>query len=119
MSFAVSILRFVDAAHLSVAGQVAARQLARSATSIGSNYRAACTARSRAEFIAKLCTVNEEADETVHWLELMGLSGYVSESVLKPLTQEAIELRAIFGTSLRTARRNDRANRLEPRRRGR
>jgi hypothetical protein len=66
-------------------------------------------------FIAKLCTVNEEADETVHWLELIGLSGYVSDSALKPLTAEAIELRAIFGTSLRTARLNDRERRADPR----
>ena len=51
------------------------KQLLRSGTSIGANYRAACRARSRAEFIAKLGVVVEEADESIYWIELLGESG--------------------------------------------
>src|SRR5258708_5169028 len=69
MSFAVNILQSVEILPKTVGAQIAARQLAKSATSVGANYRAVCTARSDQEFIAKLCIVNEEADETVYWLE--------------------------------------------------
>lgn len=63
-------------------------------------------ARSRREFIAKLCIVNEEADETVFWLELTRRVGYRPSSEVEPLEREAMELRAIFGRSVSTARQN-------------
>ena len=62
--FALRILRLIDALPHTTAGKVIAAQLARAGTSVGANYRAACRARSRAEFISKLGTVEEEADET-------------------------------------------------------
>jgi four helix bundle protein len=84
-----------------------ASQLARSATSVGSNYIAACKARSRREFIAKLGVVNEEADESVNWLQVITAVPYLLRAQADPVLQEAIELRAIFARSLGTARLND------------
>ncbi len=108
MAFAATVLRLIERLPQSAAGQTVARQLAKSATSVGANYRAACNARSRAEFIAKLCIVVEEADESVYWLDLIALT----ESSVAPdstsARQEAIELRAIFSRSVGTARLNQR-----------
>jgi four helix bundle protein len=104
MSFAVSVLSLVGAFPNTIAGQTVARQLAKSATSVGANYRAACTARSISEFVAKLCIVNEEADETVYWLELAARVQFLRADRLAACRDEAIQLRAIFGRSLRTAR---------------
>src|SRR3954469_16987217 len=69
--FALRVLSLVDNLPNTVAGRVIANQLARSATSVGANYRAACRGRSRAEFASKLGTVAEEADESLYWLELI------------------------------------------------
>jgi four helix bundle protein len=108
MSFAVNVLRLLDSLPATPSAQVVARQLAKSATSVSANCVAACTARSHAEFIAKLCIVNEEADETVHWLTLIVRMPYLREAAVLPVQREAIELRAIFGRSLATARSNAR-----------
>lgn len=75
----------------------------RSGTSLGANYRAAGRARSRAEFIAKIGIVVEEADEAVFWLECLIESGIVKEALLRDLLAEANELVAIFAASQRTA----------------
>ena len=80
------------------------KQLLRSGTSIGANYRAACRALSRAEFVAKLGIVLEEADETALWLELMWEAGIFPEAKLREIVQEAKELVAIFVASVRTAK---------------
>jgi len=80
-------------------------QIFRSGTSVGSNYRAACRGRSKAEFIAKLGTVLEEADETLFWLELMVETDMVKSSNLKLLMQECNELVSIFVASLNTAKK--------------
>jgi four helix bundle protein len=80
MAFAVAVLQLIDRFPRSSGAHVIARQLAESATSEGANYRAACTSRSRREFIAKLCIVNDEADEAVFWLELTRRVGYVTAS---------------------------------------
>ena len=110
MVFAVSTLRLVDRFPRTVSGDVIARQLAKSATSVAANYRSACTARSRRDFIAKLAIVVEEADESVCWLELIARSGIVGASAtdLTALRDEASQLRAIFSRSLGTARANGR-----------
>jgi len=84
--------------------QVLGKQLLRSGTSVGANYRAAGRARSKAEFISKIGIVVEEADETVFWLELLIESGIVKEGLLSELLTEANELVAIFAASQRTAR---------------
>ncbi|MDP2391153.1 MAG: four helix bundle protein, partial [Acidobacteriota bacterium] len=76
------------------------------ATSVGANYRAACRARSRAEFVAKLGLVVEEIDEAVYWLELLTRGGLAVPATLEGLLDEAQQLRAIFAASYGTARKN-------------
>jgi four helix bundle protein len=83
-----------------------ADQLLRSGTSVGANYRAACRARSSAEFAAKMGIVEEEADESIFWMELLVDSGIVPASQLEPLMQEADEILAMVVASIRTAKSN-------------
>ncbi len=97
--FALRCLKAVDALPRSVAGRTIANQLARSATSVAANYRAACRARSRADFVSKIAIVQEEADETEFWLELAVEAGALPESKVRPLAAEAAELIAIFAAS--------------------
>jgi len=80
------------------------KQLLRCGTSVAANYRAACRARSKAEFIAKIGVVLEEADEGVFWIELLGDTGTVKAARLNDLLREAKELTAIFTASQVTAR---------------
>ena len=102
--FALRIIRLVRSLPKSSEAQVLGKQLLRSGTSVGANYRAAGRARSKAEFISKIGIVVEEADETVFWLELLIESGIVKEGLLSELLTEANELVAIFAASQRTAR---------------
>jgi four helix bundle protein len=102
--FALRILRLYRALPAKEEARILGRQVLRSGTSVGANYRAACRARSRAEFIAKLGIVLEEADETVFWLELLLEGGIVNHEKLGALLQEAQELTSIFVTSLCTAK---------------
>jgi four helix bundle protein len=88
-AFALRILKLVDALPRTPAGRTISNQFVRSATSVGANYRAACRARSRAEFAAKLGTVLEEADESLYWLEMIRDGGLMSESKLSLLLREA------------------------------
>jgi four helix bundle protein len=80
------------------------KQLFRSGTSVGANYRAACRGRSKADFIAKLGIVLEEADESLYWLEILTETEVVKREPAAPLLKEANELVAIFVASLNTAR---------------
>jgi len=105
-AFALRIIRLVRSVPKTEEGRVIGQQLLRSGTSIAANYRAACRARSRAEFLSKISTVVEEADETVFWLELLADAGIVASSRLRDLKSEAEELVAIFNASRVTARRN-------------
>ena len=84
--------------------RVIGRQMLRSATSVGANYRAVCRARSKKEFVSKMNVVLEEAEESAFWLELLGEAEIVPRSKLKLLLAEANELVAIFSKSLSTAR---------------
>ena len=106
MAFALKALQLVDKIHNTHGGQVVGRQLAKSATSVGANYRACCNARSRIEFIAKLGVVVEEIDETVYWLELLARRNVSEPDGVVPVLSEARELRAIFAKGLGTARTN-------------
>jgi len=85
------------------AGRIIAKQIIRSGTSVAANYRATCRARSKAEFVAKIGTVEEEADESALWLELLVESGTVPERKLSALLQEANDLTAIMASSRKTA----------------
>ena len=107
--FAVRIIRMVDKLPRSIASEVIARQLVRSATSIGANYRAASRGRSKAEFIAKLQIVLEESDETQYWLELLLEVDLLDRQALQELSQEADELTAIFVSALKTARSREKS----------
>ena len=82
-----------------------ASSLIRCGTSVAANYRAACRARSRAEFIAKMGTVEEEADESLFWLELVVDSKLAAPTRVEKLLREADELTAIFVSSIKTAKR--------------
>jgi four helix bundle protein len=102
--FALSIIRFHRTLPATDEARTLGRQLLRSATSVGANYRAACRGRSRAEFIAKLGIVLEESDETVFWLELLLEAGVGSREKIQSLVKVADELTSIFVASLCTAK---------------
>ena len=106
--FAVRVVKMTEALPRRRAADIVARQLIRSATAVGANYRAACRARSRAEFLAKLGIVEEEADESVYWMELLIESGTVTNRRLGPLMREAQEILAIVVSSINTARSRQR-----------
>src|ERR1043166_6756585 len=101
--FALRVTMLVDALPKTVKGRVIANQIMRSATSVGANFRPPCRAWSRAEFIAKIGVVEEEADETAFWLELIIDSKIRSERQLAPLLKEASELVAIMASSRKSA----------------
>jgi four helix bundle protein len=109
--FALRILKLVAALPNTLPGRTAGGQLIRAGTSVASNYRAACRGRSRAEFIAKLGIVEEEADESAFWLELIIEASLLRAGVVQPLLDEANELTRIMASSRITASRKVRANR--------
>jgi four helix bundle protein len=103
--FVLRIMKLVDALPNTVAGRVIANQIMRSGSSVGANYRAACRARSNAEFIAKLGTVLEESDETEFWLELIRDGALLPTEKVETLKKEAEEITAIMAASRKTAQR--------------
>jgi four helix bundle protein len=103
--FAVRIVRLYRSLPFRTEVHVLGKQLLRCGTSVAANYRAACRARSRAEWIAKIGLVVEEADETVFWMEMLIDCEIVSEAKLHDLLKEARELTALFTASQRTARK--------------
>ena len=108
--FALRILKLVEALPNSLQGRTIAGQLVRAGTSVGANYRAACRGRSRAEFIAKIGIVEEEADESAFWLELIIDGAFLNETQVKPLLSEANELTKIMASSRISASGKVRAN---------
>ena len=105
-AFALRVLKLVDALPKTTAGRALASQIVRSGASVAANYRAACRARSTADFIAKMGIVEEEGDETLFWLELLEESELVSAAKLAAIKREANELIAITIASIKTTRRN-------------
>ncbi|PYI92314.1 MAG: four helix bundle protein [Verrucomicrobia bacterium] len=101
--FAIRVFHLVEALPKSLQGRAVANQIIRSGTSMAANYRAACRARSRAEFIAKIGVVEEEADEMLFWLELIIETGLLPLTKLKPLLREADEIVSIMAASLKSA----------------
>lgn len=97
--FASRILKLVAALPNSISGRTIGGQLVRSGTSVVANYRAACRAHSRAEFIAKLGTVEEEADESTFWMELIIEDQLLKAKQVEPLLTESIELTKIMASS--------------------
>jgi four helix bundle protein len=101
---ALRVIRLCRKLPASQEGRIISRQLMRSATSVGANYRAVCRARSSADFVSKLGIVLEEADETLFWLELLVEAEIATSDTTQSLRQEADELVSIFVASLRTAK---------------
>ncbi len=102
--FAIRLIKMFRSLPRTDEARIIGKQLLRSGTSVAANYRAVCRARSKAEFIAKIGVVVEEADETVFWLELLADGGIIKADTLAGLLKEANELLAIFAASQRTAR---------------
>ena len=101
--FALRVMKLVGALPKTTQGRAIGSQLMRSGTSVAANYRAACRARSKAEFVAKLGTVEEEADESAFWLELIIEGQLLTAAQIQPLLLEATELVAITAASKKTA----------------
>jgi four helix bundle protein len=109
--FALRIFKLVGALPQTIQGRAVAAQLIRSGTSVAANYRAACRARSKPEFVAKLGVVEEEADETAFWLELIIETELLGAAKVKSLLTEANEIVAIMASSKKTAAKSQIANR--------
>ncbi|MCX6291055.1 MAG: four helix bundle protein [Bacteroidetes bacterium] len=104
--FALRVIKLYKSLPKGKDNDVLGMQLLRAATSVGANYRAACRARSDADFISKITVVEEEADESAYWIELFIESGIIKKERLKELLKEANELTAIFTASGNTAKTN-------------
>ena len=107
--FALQIIKFCEGLPKDETSRMLSRQLLRSGTSVGANYRAACRAKSKPAFISKMGDVLEEADESEFWVELLIDSGKVDAKVAKLLLDEANQLVAIAISSINTAKRNSSA----------
>src|SRR5437764_1463567 len=103
--FSLRILKLVGALPKTTEGRAIGNQLIRSGTSVGANYRAACRGRSKPEFVAKLGVVEEEADESAFWMELIIETEMLKKELVEPLLQEANELVAIMTASRKSAAR--------------
>jgi four helix bundle protein len=103
-AFAVRIIKLADKLPDSRSANAIARQIVRSGMSVGANYRAACRAKSRADFISKLGIVEEECDETLYWMELLVESGKMKMHAVTDLMNEATQILAIVVASINTAR---------------
>lgn len=103
--FALWVVRMVQALPKGKISDVIGRQLLRSGTSVGANYRAACRAKSPADFISKMGTVEEEADESLFWMELLIEAQLIPERLVADLMREASEILAIIILSIKTVKK--------------
>lgn len=99
---ALRIIKLVSSLPKNTVGDVIGKQLIRSGTSVGANYRAACRARSTAELIAKLRIVEEETDECLYWMELIVEAKLVDASNLRSIMSETNEILAMTVASIKT-----------------
>ncbi len=104
--FTIDILNFVDQLPNRRSAHIIANQLGRSASSVAANYRASCRARSHAEFVAWIGIIEEEADESSFWLDIITETGNAPKEKVEPLLSEARELTVIFTASSKTAKSN-------------
>lgn len=102
--FALRVMRLVESLPNTKTANVIGNQLLRSGTSVGANYRAACRAKSTADFISKLSIVEEENDESIYWMELLVESETIKESLLVNLMKEADEILSIIVSSIKTTK---------------
>jgi four helix bundle protein len=103
-AFSLRVVKLVQTLPKNMVADVIGKQVVRSATSVGANYRAACRAQSRAMFIAKLSIVVEEADETVYWLELLRDTSLIETKLLADIIDEAEQIMKIMAASRKTAK---------------
>jgi four helix bundle protein len=108
---ALQVIELVDTLPRNRTADVIGRQLLRCATSVGANYRSACRGKSTADVLAKLAIVEEEADETIYWLELLVQAKIVSRDKVQPLIKEADEIVAMTVASIKTLRKSKIASR--------
>jgi four helix bundle protein len=101
--FALRVLKLADALPKTRSGNAIGGQIVRSGTSVAANYRALCRAKSRADFVNKTSIVEEEADESCFWLELLVDAGLLGSRQVQPLLQEANEITAVLVASRKTA----------------
>jgi len=102
--FALRIMKLADALPNMVSGRVVTGQIVRSGTSVGANYRAACRAKSKADFVNKINIVLEEADETTYWLELIIEGDLLARKLVQPLHDASVDLTKIFFRILQTSK---------------
>jgi four helix bundle protein len=100
----VDVIRLVESFPHRPGAEAISKQIIRCATGVGANYRAACRARSRADFIAKLAIAEEESDETMYWLELLQDLRLHDKEVLDAIHKEAEEITKILVASSKTAK---------------
>ncbi|HLL99540.1 MAG TPA: four helix bundle protein [Pyrinomonadaceae bacterium] len=100
--FALRIIRLVESLPQTKSADVIGKQLLRSGTSVGANYRASCRAKSPADFISKLAIVEEEADKSIYWMELLIEANIVKENLLKSLIDETNQILSIIVSSIKT-----------------
>ncbi len=105
----IRCIRLSESLPKTMAAQIVAKQLIRAATSVGANYRAAVRGKSRADFIAKMGTVEEECDETLYWIEVVIELGLIPAARTGELQREADEILAVVVSSIKTARKNAKA----------
>ena len=103
-AFALRVIKVVRALPHDDVSDVIGRQLLRSGTSVGANYRAACRAKSTPDFLNKLKIVEEECDESLYWMELLVESGSMALNRLETLMREGNEILAIMVSAIRTTR---------------
>ena len=108
--FAIDIIKFIETLPNGRALNVLSNQLLRSSSSVGANYRSACKGKSSADFINKITICEEEADESIYWIDLMIESELINSPLLIVLKKEATELTAIFTAIGKTAKQNQRKN---------
>ena len=104
-SFALKIITLVDQFPKTTSGIVIGKQLLRSACSVGANYRAACRAKSAADMISKLATAEEEADESLYWMEILNDSGKCSTDEITAIMIECNEITSMIVASIKTLRK--------------
>jgi four helix bundle protein len=103
--FALKVIKVVEMLPKGRTADIMGRQLLKAGTSVGANYRAACRAKSTADFISKMGIVEEEADESIYWIELLIEAGLVHKDDLISLLDEANQILAIIVSSIKTARK--------------
>ena len=102
--FALRVIKLANSLPKNLAADTIGKQLLRSGTSVGANYRSACRAKSNADFISKLGIVEEEADESIYWMELLSESKIVRHALLSDLINEADQIVAIIVKSIKTSK---------------